>query len=47
MPQQTRPVRSAAMMVVPLPRNGSRTMSLRELQSRIASATIAAGLIVG
>src|SRR5712671_4252729 len=44
---QRRPVRSAAITVVPLPRNASITMSPRAERSRIASATIATGLTVG
>src|SRR5215472_4010455 len=47
MPKQRRPVRSAAITVVPLPRKPSSTMSPRAEQSRIASATSATGFTVG
>src|SRR5258705_13227134 len=46
-PVARRPVRSAAITVVPLPRKASSTMSPRAEQSRIASATIATGFTVG
>ena len=42
-----RPVRSAAISVVPAPPNGSRTTPPRLEQSRIASAIMATGLTAG
>jgi hypothetical protein len=42
-----RPVRSAAIRIVPLPQNGSSTSPPRREQSLIASATSATGLTVG
>ena len=47
MPWQILPTRSAAIGVVPKPKNGSSTMFPRTEQSRIASATMAIGLTVG
>ena len=46
-PITRRPTRSAAIIVLPEPMNGSSTMSPRREQSRIASATRATGLTVG
>jgi hypothetical protein len=46
-PKPHRPVRSAAVRVVPEPQNGSSAMPLRREQSRIASSTRATGLTVG
>src|SRR3984893_1492457 len=47
MPQQVRPVRSAAIKVDPEPRNASSTRSPRAEQASNASATNATGFRVG
>ncbi len=46
-PKHLRPTRSAAINVVPLPKNGSSTTSPRAEQSRSASATSCTGFTVG